>query len=80
MSLLDIFKISPEELLGKHLWQIIAFAGTGKLGDGNDASAQLREIISHVPVEVLSRWGQEATDGKFDDSGFALQDIVNEAG
>ena len=58
MSLLDIWKISPEELLGKHLWQIIAFAGIGKLGDGDDASAQLREILSHVPPKVLSRWGK----------------------
>ena len=53
MSLLDILKISPEELVGKYLWQIIAFAGTGKLGDGNDTSVQLREILFHVPLEVL---------------------------
>jgi hypothetical protein len=80
MSLLDIWKTTPGELLAKHLWQTIAFAGTGKLGDGNETSAQLRETLSHVPLELLSRWGQEATDGKFEDSGFALQDIVNEAG
>jgi len=80
MSLLDLWKYSPDELLRKHLWQVIAFAGTGKLIDGGDTSAELREILSNVPSQALSAWGHEATQGKFPDSGLALQDIVNEIG
>jgi len=80
MSLVDLLKTSPDELFSKHLWQIIAFAGTGKLLDGGDTSAEFREVLSNIPVEALSQWGQEAARGKFDGSGFALQDIVNEVG
>lgn len=80
MLLVDLFRRSPDEVLSKGLWQIIAFAGTGKLTDGGETSAQLREILSCIPVEALSRWGNEAVRGKFEDSGFALQDIVNEIG
>jgi hypothetical protein len=80
MSLVDLLKTSPDELFSKHVWQIIAFAGTGKLLDGGDTSAEFREVLSNIPLEALSQWGQEAARGKFDGSGFALQDIVNEIG
>jgi hypothetical protein len=80
MSLLDLWKHSPDEFLSKRLWQIIAFAGAGKLVDGGDTSTQLRQILSNAPLEALTRWGHEAVQGEFDDSGLALQDIVNEIG
>ncbi len=80
MSLLDLWKHSPDEFLSKRLWQIIAFAGVGKLVDGGDTSTQLREILSDAPLEALTRWGREAVQGEFDDSGLALQDIINEIG
>jgi hypothetical protein len=80
MLLLELLRTCPDELLSKRLSQIITFAGTGKLVDAGNTSAQLREVLSHVPLEVLSRWGQEAVQGGFEGSGFALQDVVNEIG
>ena len=80
MSLLELFKRDPAQFAAKHLQQIIAFAADGKLGDGTAASAELRDFLAHVPSSELSRFaGQCLTEG-FADSGFALQDIVNEIG
>jgi hypothetical protein len=80
MTLLELFKRDPAQFATKHLQQIIAFAADGKLGDGTAASAELRDFLTHVPSSELSRFaGQCLTDG-FAESGFALQDIVNEIG
>ncbi len=80
MTLLDLYKRDPAQFATKHLQQIIAFAADGKLGDGTAASAELRDFLAHVPSSDLSRFaGQCLTDG-FAESGFALQDIVNEIG
>jgi hypothetical protein len=80
MTLLELFKRDPAQFATKHLQQIIAFAADGKLGDGTAASAELRDFLAHVPSSELSRFaGQCLTDG-FAESGFALQDIVNEIG
>jgi len=80
MSLLDLWEKSPDELLTKRLWQVIAIAGDGKLIDKADASVHFREFLSRVPLEPFARWAKQAVEGKFDDSGLALQDIVNEIG
>ena len=80
MTLLDLYKRDPAQFATKHLQQIIAFAADGKLGDGTAASDELRDFLAHVPSSDLSRFaGQCLTDG-FAESGFALQDIVNEIG
>jgi len=63
-----------------HLRQIVALAGSGSLGDGNEASAEFRQLLSAVPAEALFQWARQGVEGNFQDSGFALQDIVNEAG
>lgn len=80
MSLVDIWQSTPNQLSDKHLQQIIAFAGDGKLKDGNATCGEFRAFISLLPSVVLSRYAAECLDSKFDDSGLALQDIVNQAG
>jgi hypothetical protein len=80
MALLDLWKSSRSQLEDKHVHQIIAFAGSGKLQDGNDASADFREFLSHVPSAFLTRYADECLVEKFDGSGFALQDVVNQVG
>ncbi len=80
MSLVDIWQSTPGQLSDKHLQQIIAFAGDGKLKDGNVTSNEFRAFISLLPSSVLARYATECLDTKFDDSGLALQDIVNQAG
>src|SRR3990170_7534933 len=79
MALKDIWINSPEQRKDKLVSQVIAFAGTGKLRDGGDASSEFREFLSLVPSTLLSRYVEECLT-KFDDSGLALQDVVNEIG
>lgn len=80
MSLTRLWQSSRTELENKHIQQIIAFAGQGKLLDGNSACAELREFLGLVSSEILCRYAEECLTSKFEDSGFALQDIINQIG
>lgn len=80
MALIDLWKASPAQLTDKHVQQLISFAGSGHLGDNNAASAEFREFLRNVPIEHVRRYSEECLVGKFDGSGFALQDVVNEVG
>jgi hypothetical protein len=80
MSVTEIWRTSPGQLRGKHVKQIIAFAGDGRLGDGSDGSLEFREFLSLVPSGTLSNYADECLGERFPDSGFALQDVVNELG
>lgn len=78
MALLDLWKTSREELEHKHVQQIISIAGEGKLLDGNSTSTEFRELLSNVPSSQLKQYAQQCLNDKFDCSGFALQDVVNQ--
>lgn len=80
MSLADLWIESREELEGKHVQQIIAFGGSGKLLDGRDASREFREFLSLVPSSLLWRYADDCLTTKFDGGGLALQDIINQVG
>lgn len=80
MSLIDLWNSSPGQLREKHVRQIIAFAANGRLMDGNESSVEFREYLSQIPSSLIGRYAEECLREKFDDSGFALQDIVNQVG
>ena len=80
MALVDLWNTSPGELQGKQVQQVIAFAGAGKLTDGGEASADFRQFLSLVPSDLLRTYADECLTSKFDNSGLALQDIVNQVG
>ena len=80
MSLLDIWKVSKDEFAKKHIQQIIAIAGTGRLTDGGDASREFCEFLAYVPPDLLARYADECLSTSFQNSGFVLQDVVNEVG
>ena len=48
--------------------------------DGNPTSDEFREFLGRVDSELLARYADEALIGRFEGSGLALQDIVNEIG
>lgn len=79
MALIDLWEASDNQLEGKHIQQIIAFAGDGKLRDGSVASSEFRDLLSAVPSSVLGRYSEECLTA-FPESGLALQDVVNEIG
>lgn len=80
MSLTGLWLHDREEVAAKHIQQIISFAGQGKLRDESEASKDLREFLAHVPLDLLARYADECLRDRFEDSGLALQDIVNQVG
>jgi hypothetical protein len=78
MALIDLWNTSQSQLIDKHVQQIIAFSGSGKLLDGSIASADFRSFVSVIPSEIIARYAAECLSEKFDGNGFALQDIINQ--
>jgi hypothetical protein len=80
MALLDLWNNSPEQLKDKQVQQLIAFSGSGKLLDSSDCSQEFRAFLASVPSKNLAIYADNCLSHSFPDSGFALQDVVNEVG
>ena len=80
MTLSSLWSEQRNQLDGKHVWQIITFAGDGKIRDGNSTSTEFRDFLSRIPTNRLKQYLDECLSHKFDDNGFVLQDIVNQIG
>jgi hypothetical protein len=80
MALIDLWKSDRTQFDGKQVHQIIAFAGAGRLLDGSPASHEFREFLLLIGSALLIRFVDDCLLSKFDGSGLALQDIVNEIG
>jgi len=80
MSLVQLWSADPSQLETKHLQQIIAFSGDGKLRDHSAAAKEFRDLLAAVPSSVLERFVSDCLSTAFPDSGLALQDVVNEVG
>ncbi len=80
MSLVSLWKEQRNQLEGKHIRQIINFAGDGKLRDDNPTSHEFRDFLSQIPSSNLKQYLEECISEKFEDNGFVLQDIVNQIG
>lgn len=80
MSLVQLSKTNPESFDSYLARQIVAFAGDGNLKDNSVCSDQLRAYLSASGRNRLERYAQECLEQSFPDSGFVLQDVVNELG
>ena len=80
MSLLNLWKDSPEQFENKQVHQIIGFAADGVLHNESAASLEFRELLGSIPVEFLLSYANDCLERSFTNSGFALQDIINEVG
>src|SRR5262245_44225871 len=80
MSLLKIWKTNPQELGRKQIHQLVALAGEGSLTDDGEGSRELREFLGQVPTPTLASYVDQCLTSQFDNSGFVLQDLVNELG
>ena len=80
MALIDLWRDSRVQISDKHVQQIVAFAGDGKLADGNISSSEFRAFLSQIPSEMLVRYTTECLVDSFNGSGLVLQDTVNEIG
>ena len=80
MSLLHLWNKSPEQLQGKQVQQLVAIAGDGRLIDDGACSNEFRDFLASVPSAHLAMYCEQCLAPGFPDSGFVLQDIVNEVG
>ncbi len=80
IKLLDIWIEQRDFLVSKSVEQLIAISGDGTLRDGNEASAQLRELFSNISASDISRYVDECLSKSFTNSGLILQDLINETG
>jgi hypothetical protein len=80
MPLVDFWKSSPEQIRTKTVQQLLGVAGDGRLRDGNQTSSEFREFLGHVPSDLLRTFADQCLTSSFQDSGLALQDIVNQVG
>ena len=80
MVLIDLWRKDKKQLAEKSIQQVIAFAGDGKLGDESSASTELRAYLQIIPSDLLSKYADQCLQESFTNSGFALQDLVNEIG
>lgn len=80
MSLFELWKSDKKQFTEKQIQQIIAFAGDGKLKDGNSTSQEFREYLDNISADSLARYASQCLDSSFTDSGLVLQDIINQVG
>lgn len=80
MALIDLWNSDRSQITEKRIGQLIAFAGEGKLRDGNNTSHELRDLLAVLPSDMIGTWIEDCLTNRFTDFGFVLQDIVNEIG
>lgn len=77
--ILVLLKNSPEQVEGFQIQQVVSICADGRLTDSSECSRQLREFLKIAPSRKLIEYVDQCLEG-FDNSGFVLQDIVNELG
>lgn len=80
MPLLDIWKSSRDAVLSMNISQLVNIAGDGNLRDESETSSELRYLLQQVDTDKLAEYARYCCSDSFTNSGFVLQDIVNELG
>jgi hypothetical protein len=59
--------------------RVVTMCGeNGNLADGNETSIELRQFLRQIDPEKLAEYAQFCLEKKFDNSGYVLQDVINE--
>jgi hypothetical protein len=80
MPLLEIWRTNPDGIKAYAIRQIVAFAGDGRLRDQSECATELRAYLRETSSDKLAEYAAECLQESFEDSGFALQDVINEIG
>lgn len=80
MALIDLWRSQKTEIEKKQIQQLIAIAGDGQLKDGNGASQEFREFLTNISTELIYGYANQCLETSFNNSGFALQDLINQMG
>lgn len=78
MSILSLWQQNKDTFSDKSIEQVLIFCG--KLSNNNETSMELREFFDNIPTLMLKKYSIECLLYPFKDSGFVLQDIVNQIG
>jgi hypothetical protein len=79
-TITDLWMSNKNYTEEKGLNQILTFTGDGTLKDNNQTSIQFREFLENIPTYLIKKYAEECLSSSFTDSGFALQDIINQIG
>ena len=79
-TIATLYNETPDIFKDKSLPQILSFAGDGKLKDGNTTSSEFRNLLDIVQPNILFEFANYCLSNPFENSGLALQDIVNQIG
>jgi hypothetical protein len=80
MPLIKLWETNAKAVKELRIEQIVATAGDGHLKDNSECQTELRDFLRQVSVEKLSVYSDYCLTKSFNNSGFVLQDIVNELG
>jgi len=80
MPLIDLWRSNPDQIEQYGIDQIVAIAGDGNIRDEGQCSEELREYFSEMSASKLAKYADKCLVDSFNNSGFVLQDIVNELG
>jgi len=80
MPLIDIWRSNPDSIKSYAIRQVLAIAGDGRIRDESNCAAELRAYLRETTSEKLAAYALECLEDGFEDSGFVLQDVVNEIG
>ncbi|PKA22717.1 hypothetical protein [Leptospira levettii] len=75
----DLIKSNPE-LVNKSIVALLGLCGDGKLKNGNECSYEFRQFLTNIPILKIKIFIQECLETNFPDSGYVLQDLINEIG
>lgn len=87
-ALITLWREYPDQVRDLSVQQIVKIAGAGRLLDGSKCSLDFRSVLAEMDASDLERFVSECLEkegGKgarkgFEDSGYVLQDVVNEIG
>ena len=80
MSLISLWNSNPSTVSELSIEQIVSIAGDGRLTDNSVCLSELRQYLSCVTSENLALYLEQCLGSQFNNSGYVLQDIVNELG
>lgn len=82
MSLINLWRATPETVLGMSLPTVVRMAidPDNSLKDGSPGSLAFRQFLTEIDSKKLASFATFCLENAFTDSGQVLQDIVNEIG
>jgi hypothetical protein len=80
MPLIELWRSNPDGIKSYAIRQVVAIARDGRIRDQSMCAVELRSYLRETTSGKLAAYAVECLEEGFEDSGFVLQDVVNEIG